>query len=63
MRAERWNFLIACANDNVPAEKINFRDEEESNEYDALIKEQDKYEKMTGVRPKFEPVELNLYDR
>lgn len=58
----RWNAIIAAVNGKVPKEKAGLKGEDEAKLYDELVAEADAYEKRGGVRPMFEPVEIESDD-
>lgn len=58
----RWNVIIAAVNANIPKEKAGLKGEEESKIYDEIKAEADALEKRGGVRPVFDPVEIESDD-
>lgn len=58
----RWNVIIAAVNANIPKEKAGLKGEEEEKIYDEIKAEADALEKSGGVRPVFEPVEIESDD-
>lgn len=58
----RWNVVIAAVNGKIPKEKAGLEGEREEKLYDELVAEANAYEKRGGVRPIFEPVEIESDD-
>ena len=62
MKASRKNDIIMAVNGKVPKDEAGLNGEIESKYYDYLIEEADAYEKRGGVRPIFEPEEIETDD-
>lgn len=58
----RWNAIISAVNANMTKEKAGLKGEEEEKIYDEIKAEADALEKRGGVRPVFEPVEIESED-
>ena len=58
----RWNAIIAAVNGNVPKEEAGLKSKAEEEIYDSIKAEADALEKRGGVRPVFEPVEIESDD-
>lgn len=58
----RWNAIINAVNGNVPKEKAGLKGEVEEKIYDEIKAEADALEKRGGVRPVFDPVEIETDD-
>ena len=58
----RWNVIISAVNMKIPKEKAGLRGKEEEKIYDEIKAEADALEKRGGVRPVFDPVEIESED-
>ena len=58
----RWNVIISAVNANIPKEKAGLKGKEEEEIYDKIKAEADALEKRGGVRPVFDPVEIESED-
>ena len=59
----RWNAIIAAVNGNIPKEKAGLLSKAEEEIYDSIKAEADALEKRGGVRPVFDPVEIESDDK
>ena len=58
----RWNAIIAAVNGNIPKDKAGLNGDVEEKLYDEIKAEADALEKRGGVRPVFNPVEIESDD-
>ena len=58
----RWNVIIAAVNADIPKGKAGLKGEEEEKLFDEIKAEADALEKRGGVRPVFDPVEIESDD-
>lgn len=58
----RWNAIISAVNAKIPKEKARLKGAEEEKIYDEIKAEADALEKRGGVRPVFDPVEIESED-
>ena len=62
LRGSRWNVIINAVNQKIPKDQAGLNGEVEEKLYDNMMAEADALEKRGGVRPVFDPVEIESDD-